>query len=107
MEEVILHIRRQYPKAPLAAVGVSLGGILLGNYLAQQGEKAREKGLVAALVISVCWDCFKGTESIEKTGFNRLLNRHLANCLVDSIKEVFYFDIGEIRIELSTYNYSG
>lgn len=71
------------------AVGVSLGGILLSNYLSQEGEKARNK-LVAAMVISVCFDCFKGTESLEKYGMNRMLNRHLASCLVDSIKEVLH-----------------
>ena len=40
------------------------------------------------MVVSICWDCFKGTESLEKSGLNLMLNRHLANCLVDSIKEV-------------------
>lgn len=77
----------RYPKAPLMAMGISLGGILLGNYLSQQGEKAKEN-LVAGMVVSVCWDCFKGTESLERAGLNWMLNRHLANCLVDSIKEV-------------------
>ena len=60
---------------------------LSGNYLSQQGEAAKDK-LVAGMVVSVCWDCFKGTESLERAGLNWMLNRHLANCLVDSIKEV-------------------
>ncbi|TRY64301.1 hypothetical protein TCAL_02612 [Tigriopus californicus] len=35
----------------------------------------------------------EGTESLEKYGMNRMLNRHLASCLVDSIKEVrHHFD---------------
>ena len=38
-------------------------------------------------LVSVCFDTFRGTESLEKKGLNRLLNNHLAKCLVDSIKE--------------------
>ena len=34
LSEVIDHIRTTYPNAPLMALGVSLGGIILGNYLA-------------------------------------------------------------------------
>ena len=60
---------------------------MLGNYLSHLGAAARSR-LVAAMVISICWDCFKGTESLEKAGLNLMLNRHLANCLVESIKEV-------------------
>lgn len=85
--EVIDYIKGLHPKAPLMAVGVSLGGIILGNYLSQQGEAARTK-LEAAMLVSVCFDTFKGTESLEKMGLNRMLNWHLANCLVSSIKEV-------------------
>jgi abhydrolase domain-containing protein 1/3 len=55
IDEVLAHIRSTHPGAPLMAVGVSLGGILLGNYLVQQGDRARDK-LRAAMVISVCWD---------------------------------------------------
>lgn len=84
---VIDHIKATYPSAPLIAVGVSLGGIILGNYLVDQGELAQDR-LVAAMLISVCFDTFKGTESLEKQGLNLMLNRHLANCLVHSIKEV-------------------
>ena len=55
--------------------------------MAEQGEKAG--GLLnAAMMVSVCFEPFKGTESLEKNGINLMLNRHLANCLVESIKEV-------------------
>lgn len=84
---VVDHIKATYPRAPLMALGVSLGGILLGNYLVTHGQDVKGK-IVAAMLVSICWDCFKGTESLEKQGLNRLLNRHLASCLVHSIKEV-------------------
>ena len=83
---VIDHIKATYPTAQILALGVSLGGIILGNYLAKEGEAVTEK-LEAAMLVSVCFDTFRGTESLEKKGLNRMLNRHLANCLVDSIKE--------------------
>lgn len=85
LASVIQHIKINYPDAPLMALGVSLGGIILGNYLADQGEAAAEL-LDAAMLVSVCFDTFKGTESLERNGLNLMLNRHLANCLIESIK---------------------
>ena len=87
LSAVIDHINTSYPHAPVLALGVSLGGIILGNYLAQHGEDVKNK-LKSAMLVSVCFDTFKGTESLEKEGLNRMLNRHLANCLIQSIKEV-------------------
>ena len=60
---------------------------MLGNYLTDQGEAARDK-MLAAMLISVCFDTFEGTKSLETPGLNLLLNRHLATTLVESIKEV-------------------
>jgi len=92
LSEIIDHIRDKHPQAPLVAVGVSLGGIILGNYLTEKAELARSK-LLAAMLVSVCYDTFEGCKSLEKPGLNLMLNRHLATCLVDSIKEVkHHFD---------------
>ena len=80
------------------ALGVSLGGIILGNYLVAHGDAARTK-LIAVMLVSVCWDCFKGTESLEKWGLNLMLNRHLANCLVDTVRKCkHHFDNGKNNI---------
>lgn len=87
LSEIIDHIKEEYPQAPLLAVGISLGGIILGNYLTDQQEMARSK-LLAAMLVSVCYDTHEGCKSLEKPGLNLMLNRHLANCLVDSIKEM-------------------
>ena len=46
---VIDHIGAQYPDAPLLALGVSLGGIILGNYLANESEAVTKK-LKAAML---------------------------------------------------------
>ncbi|XP_040577679.1 phospholipase ABHD3 [Lepeophtheirus salmonis] len=86
LSEVIDHIKTCFPNAPLMAVGVSLGGMKLGNYLSTNKEKVIGK-LVTVMMISVCWDPFTGCTSLEKTGLNLLLNRHLATCLVNTVKE--------------------
>ena len=99
VSEVIDHIKKLHPDSPLMALGVSLGGIILGNYLVAKGEEARSR-LVAAMLVSVAWDCFKGTESLEQWGLNLMLNRHLANCLVDSVKKAkHHFEKGKFSIK--------
>jgi len=87
LSEILDHLKVKYPNAPVVAVGISLGGIILGNYLTDQGDMARDK-VVAAMLISVCFDTFEGTKSLETPGLNLLLNRHLATSLVESIREV-------------------
>jgi len=57
-------------------------------------EKAA-RSLVAAMVLSIPWNVFVGTESLEKPLWNLLLNRHLANCLcntVDSMRNMLEGD---------------
>jgi len=87
LSEILKCLKEKYPSAPIISVGISLGGIILGNYLTDQGDRARDK-MVAAMLLSVCFDTFEGTKSLESPGLNLLINRHLATTLVESIKEV-------------------
>lgn len=77
-EFVLKHIKSSYPNSKLIAVGISLGGIVLGRYLTQSGEQAV---VDAAMLISVCFDFFAGGDSLEGNGLNLALNRHLSRTL--------------------------
>lgn len=86
VSEVIRHVKKSHPHVPLGAIGISMGGLILGNYLSNQQEES-SKMLNAAMLISAPWNVFVGTESIEKPVLNYLLNRHLAFCLRKTIHE--------------------
>ncbi len=88
LEQVLMTVNERHPKSPILAVGVSMGGIMLGNYLFRAGAHARRRNLRGALLVSTCFDTFKGTESLERFGLNRLLNYFLASCLVETVKQV-------------------
>ncbi|BFZ18243.1 hypothetical protein BsWGS_21282 [Bradybaena similaris] len=75
---VIHHIKERYPDAPLMGVGVSLGGIILFNYLAREGSKAE---LIAGMIISPAYDLHESWVSLTKTVNYWIFNRHLANNL--------------------------
>lgn len=87
LSEVVNHVRSLNPGIPLVAAGVSMGGLILGNYLASQFSKP-DKPISAAMVISVPWNVFKGTESIERPILNLLMNRHLAGGLCKNIERL-------------------
>ncbi|XP_049814257.1 phospholipase ABHD3 [Schistocerca nitens] len=102
LSAVIHHVQTLNPNVPLAATGISMGGLILGNYLAAEELAARKK-FVAAMVISVPWNVFKGSESIEKPFLNLMLNRHLCEglCkLIEGAEELGIdvpWDMNEIR----------
>nr|CAD7461416.1 unnamed protein product [Timema tahoe] len=91
LEEVIKHVHSRNPNVKIGAIGISMGGLILGNYLASK-QIATRKFLTAAMLISVPWNVFKGTESIEKPIFNLLLNKHLVRELfkiLERLKQSF------------------
>ncbi|XP_033227315.1 phospholipase ABHD3 isoform X2 [Belonocnema kinseyi] len=92
--EVLEHVRKTYSHVPIGATGISLGGLILGNYLAQKGPEAVGK-LVAGLAISAPWNVFEATKSIEKPYLNLMLNRHLCDNLRRNVTrcETGFFDM--------------
>ncbi|XP_040920796.1 phospholipase ABHD3-like isoform X3 [Toxotes jaculatrix] len=82
LERVVQHVKGLYPHAPLLGVGVSMGGMLLLNYL---GRKRTESGLVAGFTISVPWDAHKSSASMEEPLNWLLFNKYLTRGLCRAI----------------------
>ncbi|NP_001004569.1 phospholipase ABHD3 [Danio rerio] len=82
LEVVIEHVQRTINKAPLMAAGVSMGGMMLANYLGRKGSEVRLKGVV---VFSAGWDVFECTASLEKPLDRFLFNSYLTSCLQASV----------------------
>jgi predicted alpha/beta-fold hydrolase len=73
-------VRASLPAAPLYAVGVSLGGSALLNWLGREQERARSI-LVAAAAVSAPLDLAAAGTAIGQ-GFNRIYARHFLSTLV-------------------------
>ncbi|XP_011494645.1 PREDICTED: abhydrolase domain-containing protein 3-like [Ceratosolen solmsi marchali] len=101
LAEVIEHVRRLHPHVPIAATGISMGGLILGNYLAQYGKAAIGK-LKAGYAISVPWNVFEATKSIEKPYLNLMLNKHLCSNLRRNVKHHFSEDKEQLNLDLDT-----
>lgn len=89
LEFVIFHIKKARPNLPLMVIGISLGGLILTNFLCKMGEQAKSDihdVIVGAAVISTPWDLFKTSKSLEQPLNHLLFNRHLTNLLKDVLK---------------------
>jgi predicted alpha/beta-fold hydrolase len=73
-------VRARLPAAPLYAVGVSLGGSALLNWLGREQERALST-LVAAAAVSAPLDLAAAGTAIGQ-GFNRIYARHFLSTLV-------------------------
>ncbi|XP_061178168.1 phospholipase ABHD3-like [Saccostrea echinata] len=81
---VVNLLKERFPDTPFIGAGISLGGMILFNYLAKLGDQCK---LEAGMCISVAWNVFESVLEIEKPGLNRhVLNRTLAKGLVNHVK---------------------
>ncbi|XP_050214365.1 embryogenesis-associated protein EMB8 isoform X2 [Mercurialis annua] len=72
--EVINYLHNEYSKAPLFAVGTSIGANLLVKYLGEEGERTHIAGAVA-----ICnpWDLLIGDRFIARKPLQKLYDRAL------------------------------
>ncbi|KAI5626472.1 phospholipase ABHD3 [Silurus meridionalis] len=82
LEMVIEHVSKTYPSSPITAAGVSMGGMMLANYLGRKGHATCLRGVV---VFSAGWDVFECTASLEKPLDRFLFNSYLTSCLQASV----------------------
>ena len=82
----IEYIKTKFPDSPLMAIGISYGGIILGNYLADRNAQAK-KYLIGAMLISASFNPYKCNESIEKPGINAMLSSYITKRLIKSVKK--------------------
>ncbi|KAF3420279.1 hypothetical protein E2986_11334 [Frieseomelitta varia] len=102
LSEVIEYVKKIYPHVPLAATGISMGGLILGNYLAQQGVMARGK-LKGGFLISVPWNVFAATKNTEENYFNLMLNKYLASTLRKNLQRLHYSsETGMFDVDIDT-----
>nr|CDS27814.1 abhydrolase domain containing 3 [Hymenolepis microstoma] len=61
-------IRNRFPDAPMVAVGISLGALLVFNYLAdEQKDASKPCPLTAAMCICMPWDVSQTSDKLEKS----------------------------------------
>ncbi|XP_053427374.1 phospholipase ABHD3 isoform X2 [Nycticebus coucang] len=96
LETVIHHVHRLYPSAPFLAAGVSMGGMLLLNYLGKIGPKTP---LMAAATFSVGWNTFACSESLEKPLNWLLFNYYLTTCLQSSVNKHRHMFVKQIDMD--------
>lgn len=83
LSEVISHVKKLNPHIKIGATGISMGGLILGNYLANYGDEAKSI-LTAAKIISVPWDVNKGKSRNISVSFlllQYLLSMSFSGCM--------------------------
>ncbi|MGB1322377.1 MAG: hydrolase [Vibrio gallaecicus] len=73
-------LNKQFPDNPKVAVGISLGGNMLANYLA---DYADDPLLSAATIVSAPFDLASCSSRIEQ-GFSKIYKKYLLNSLKDN-----------------------
>jgi len=83
MKVVVDHVRKRYPESKLVAIGFSLGGIILFNYVCN--FDAAECGLKAAMIASSPWNVSAAGYRLEEPLYRFIFNNRLAQSLCKSI----------------------
>ncbi|KAH9757949.1 AB hydrolase-1 domain-containing protein [Citrus sinensis] len=78
--EVIEYLHHEYPKAPLFAIGTSIGANILVKYLGEEGEKTPVAGAAA---ICSPWDLLIGDRFIGRRLIQKIYDRALTIGLQD------------------------
>merc|ERR1712137_13520 len=80
---VINHIHQRYPRAPLFAIGYSLGANILSKYLGEAGENSP---LHAACLLSNPFDLAASSTYLNQTWFGRYIDARMATNLKEGME---------------------
>ncbi|CAK1544333.1 unnamed protein product [Leptosia nina] len=83
LAEAVDAVKKRAKGGRVVAVGISLGGLILGHYLATRGNQA---SLYAALIISAPLDVERASECMEQRPLNALLSWHMACSLRRTVR---------------------
>lgn len=77
-------MQHRYPQnGGILAAGISLGGLILTNYLAKEGKNS---GLKAGFTVSAAWNIFESSKELEQPINWFVFNRLLAESLVSKVR---------------------
>ncbi|XP_050424185.1 protein ABHD1-like isoform X2 [Adelges cooleyi] len=95
LTEVLKYIKLKRPLSPVAAIGFSMGGLLLGTFLTSR-EQAVNKYLATGVLLSVPWNVTKASYNTESSWLMRrmgeYLSYHLRNIIVQNKDVIFNGD---------------
>jgi predicted alpha/beta-fold hydrolase len=77
-------LRNRYPRAPIGAVGFSLGGNALLKFLGEEGDAALEL-VKAAVAVSVPYDLGVGADYLDRSAMGRFYTRIFLKPLVEKM----------------------
>jgi len=99
---VLAHIHEAYPKSPILGMGISMGGMILMNYLNEMRDN-EESDLVGVMAVSIPWNCMESCVSLEQPINSFLFNKHLTRNLVNMLYrnlEVFESHLGNLPFDI-------
>ncbi|VDO92899.1 unnamed protein product [Soboliphyme baturini] len=85
IQAVVWYIKKKWPRCQCMAVGISVGGGLLFNYLSR--NDAERTGLKAAMIISTPWDPVASSKSLEQYAYRFIFNRRLTKNLCHIVQQ--------------------
>mgnify|MGYP000465432662 FL=1 len=91
-------LNKQFPDNPKVAVGISLGGNMLANYLA---DYADDPLLSAATIVSAPFDLASCSSRIEQ-GFSKIYKKYLLNSLKDNALKKGQILLDELGISVES-----
>lgn len=87
LTEAVDHIRTKCPRAPLIAVGVSMGTLQLIKYVSECKAQNKPSPFRALLLVSAIWNITETDKVIHRPLNKYTLNRHLCNNLKGILNE--------------------